>query len=252
VIGGALGFAARWYRKLRDARLRKQRELRSAFIDFKNRHDTRASNITRKNTRRAYERVYSDDALLGEYLAPERVEFYREVAEACAAWRPRSVIDVGCGTGNLLHAIVERTSPGRVVGVDHARAGIARARQLVPSGEFQVVDLKKLNLNETFELVLCTEVLEHLADPEEAVRVLVRLCADTGAIVVTVPDGAEDTWEGHRNFWTESELQEFLTPYGTVEVRRMRRAGSSLIALIRPRSGEGKVVEERVSLPSGA
>lgn len=224
----------RWYRALRDARLRKQRELRNAYVDFTNRHDVRASNVTRKNTRRAYERVYADDRLLDEYLAPERVDFYEEVAELCARLNPLSVIDVGCGSGNLLYALVDKTSPRRIVGVDHATAGIERARQLLPSGEFEARDLHDLDLDETFELVLCTEVLEHLTDPGAAMRALTRLCAETGVIVVTVPDGSQDTWEGHRNFWTQSELHEFLRPFGSVEVSRMRRAKTSLFAVVKP------------------
>lgn len=229
-----LAAGVRRYRALRNARLRKQRELHNAYVDFKNRHDARASNITRKNTRRAYERVYADDGLLSEYLAPERVDFYEEVAELCAPWNPRSVIDVGCGSGHLLRALADKTSPQRVVGIDHANAGIERARQLLPSGEFEARDLHDLDFDEIFELVLCTEVLEHLANPGAAMRALTRLCAETGVVVVTVPDGSQDTWEGHRNFWTQTELHEFLRPYGSVEVSLMRRAKTSLFAVVKP------------------
>lgn len=233
-MGGLLGASVSRYRALRDARLRKQHELRNAYVSFRNHHDARASNITRKNTRRAYERVYSDDRLLAEYLTPERVDFYEEVAELCGRWNPRSVIDVGCGSGHLLRALMDKTSPQRVVGIDHAIAGIERARQLLPSAELEARDLRELELDETFELVLCTEVLEHLADPGAAMRVLTWLCAETGVIVVTVPDGAQDTWKGHRNFWNETELHEFLRDYGRVEVSRMRRAKTSLFAVVKP------------------
>jgi 2-polyprenyl-3-methyl-5-hydroxy-6-metoxy-1,4-benzoquinol methylase len=251
VAGGLLEVCVRRYRGLRDARLRKQRELRNTYVDFRNRHDTRASNITRKNNRRAYDRVYADDRLLDEYLAPERVAFYEEVAELCARWNPRSVIDVGCGSGNLLRALVDKTSPRRVVGVDHATAGIERARQLLPSGEFEARDLTDLELDETFELVLCTEVLEHLADPGAAMRVLTRLCAETGVIVVTVPDGSQDTWEGHRNFWNEVELHEFMQDYGSASVSRMRRAGTSLFAVVKPLPTGQELAKDQTTLPFG-
>jgi 2-polyprenyl-3-methyl-5-hydroxy-6-metoxy-1,4-benzoquinol methylase len=202
--------------------------------DFKNRRAITVPNITRRNNRRAYERVYTDDRLMSEYLTSGRVDFYREVAEFCSLLRPQSVIDVGCGTGNLLHAIVKAVAPKRVVGVDYTRAGVMRARQLIPSGEFESRDIYTLECTDVFELVLCTEVLEHLADPDAAMQVLTRLCSSAGTIVITVPDGAEDTWEGHRNFWTESELEAFMRRYGCVEVLRMRRAERSLLAVVRP------------------
>lgn len=251
VAGPVLVAAVRRYRTIRDIRLQKQRELRNAYVDFRNRHDGRASNITRKNTRRAYERVYADERLLAEYLASERIDFYEEVAEICARWKPTSVIDVGCGSGHLLEALVRRHSPRRVVGIDHAAAGIERARQLLPAGEFEARDLHELKFDETFELVLCTEVLEHLADPGAAMAVLTRLCGPAGVIVITVPDGSQDTWEGHRNFWNETELRRFLQDYGSVEVTRMRRAKTSLFAVVTPLPASRVLAKEQATSPFG-
>jgi 2-polyprenyl-3-methyl-5-hydroxy-6-metoxy-1,4-benzoquinol methylase len=130
--------------------------------------------------------------------------------------------------------VVDRTEPERVVGIDYAHAGVERARQLVPLGEFRAESLYDLEPAESFDLVLCTEVLEHLRDPESAVELLVRLCARSGSIVITVPDGAQDSWEGHRNFWTESELEAFLSRFGEVEVSRLGTDEISLLAVVRP------------------
>jgi 2-polyprenyl-3-methyl-5-hydroxy-6-metoxy-1,4-benzoquinol methylase len=210
---------------------RQQLRLERAYTDFRNRRARTVPNLTRKNTRRAYDRVYGDDRLLDEYLGPERVVFYRDVAEIGAARQPRSVIDVGCGAGHLLRELAERAAPERIVGIDHSTAGIRRARELVPSAELHALSLYELDLGQTFDLVLCTEVLEHLHDPETAVERLVVLCAAGGAVVITVPDGASDEWGGHLNFWTESELADFLRPYGDVELRRI---GDDLLAVLRP------------------
>jgi 2-polyprenyl-3-methyl-5-hydroxy-6-metoxy-1,4-benzoquinol methylase len=234
VLGPGLRAGLTAYRTVRqkweDASLAVQR----VHTDFKNRRVTKVRRITRKNNRRAYERVYRDDRLLSEYLGAERAGFYEEVAEIVAREHPRAVIDVGCGAGSLLRAVVERTAPERVVGVDHARAGVDRARQLVPSGEFRAQSLYDLDPTETFDLVLCTEVLEHLRHPEAAAAVLVRLCANSGTILITVPDGAQDTYKGHVNFWSKDELEIFLGQYGEVEVSRMRGGEISLLALVRP------------------
>lgn len=175
-----------------------------------------------------------------EYLAPERLAFYREVASVSARLHPRSVVDIGCGTGHLLHELVEVAPPGRVVGIDYSSAGIGRARALVPSGEFHVASLYDLQLGETFELVLCTEVLEHLPDPGTAVERLLQLCAPSGAILITVPDGAVDTWEGHLNFWTDVELEAFLGRYGAVELMRL---GADLLAILRKVEARSGVAE---------
>jgi len=234
VLGPVLVTVVTVYRRVRDKRDDARLALQRAHTDFRNRRARTVPNITRRNNRRAYERVYGDDNLLAEYLAPERVAFYEEVAAISADQQPRAVIDVGCGTGNLLRAVVEKAMPERVVGIDYARAGIERARELVPSGEFRAQSLYDVDPVESFDLVLCTEVLEHLRDPEGAVDVLVRLCAGSGRILITVPDGAQDAWEGHCNFWTQGELEELLRRYGGVEVSRMRADPKSLLAVVRP------------------
>ena len=235
VLGSVLVAAVNAYRSVRRAREEASQALLRARTDFKNRRAVTAPNITRRNTRRAYERVYGDDRLLSEYLVPGRVAFYAEVAEAAAAGDPRSVVDVGCGAGNLLQEVVEKAAPSRVVGIDYAAAGVRRAQKLVPSGEFHAQSLYDVRLPETFDLVLCTEVLEHLSDPDAAMDVLTRLCAASGTILITVPDGAEDEWEGHLNFWSEEELYGFLRRYGDVDISRMRADPMSLLAVVRPR-----------------
>jgi 2-polyprenyl-3-methyl-5-hydroxy-6-metoxy-1,4-benzoquinol methylase len=194
-------------------------------------HERTTKNITRKNTLRAYNRVYRSDSLLGEYLAPSRLDFYDEVAERCARLAPRRVIDVGCGTGHLLHSLVDQmvVAPELVVGLDRSRTGIRRARALLPTAKFIVADLYRLPLGgERFDLVLCTEVLEHLREPALAVDALCRLCAPGGRVAITVPDGALDSWEGHVNFWNEDELRAFLAAHNLVGIDRIEGGGTFL------------------------
>ena len=184
-----------------------------------------AGSITRKNTLEAYDRVYDSDRLLSEYLGPERLEFFEEVATTCAPLAPSSVVDVGCGTGHLLRFLVDKmsTSPERIVGIDHSEAGIRRARALLPSGTWLVDDLYGASLgSDQFDLVLCTEVLEHVHEPTRAVEILRRICAPGGRVAITVPDGARDSWEGHVNFWDEDALRAFLAPHGLVAIDRMQ------------------------------
>lgn len=235
VLGPTLVTAVATYRRVRQAWEKTRLAFVRARTDFKNRRAPTTPNITRKNTRRAYDRVYDDDRLLTEYLSPGRAAFYAEVAELAATCHPGSVVDVGCGPGNLLRALVDRATPERVVGIDYAAAGIRRAKELVPSGEFHAESLYEVQPTERFDLVLCTEVLEHLHDPEAAMDLLLRLCTDSGTILITVPDGAQDEWEGHRNFWSEAQLDEFLSSYGEVSVSRIRSDPMSLLAVVRPR-----------------
>ncbi|MFQ6537080.1 MULTISPECIES: glycosyltransferase family 2 protein [Aphanothece] len=79
-------------------------------------------------------------------------------------YRPRSVLDVGCGSGSCLSALrwlgVEET-----YGVD----GIQHVHALIPSSMYQRSDLRQpLSLHRTYEGVLCLEVAEHLPPGSES------------------------------------------------------------------------------------
>ena len=188
--------------------------------------------VTRRNTRRAYEKLFGRDELLDEYLGPERLMFYEEVAQVCAVFGARHVVDIGCGSGHLLRALAARTPNAHFVGVDFSRNAIRRACKVLPEARWVVGDAYAPPVQEaSFDLVLCTEVLEHLDRPRDMLDALARLCTPGGHVVVTVPDGELDAWEGHVNFWSESELASFLARLGHREIQRID-GGRTLLAVI--------------------
>jgi 2-polyprenyl-3-methyl-5-hydroxy-6-metoxy-1,4-benzoquinol methylase len=204
------------------------------WLALKSSREHSVKNVARSNTRKSFERIYGSETLLREYLSPERLAFYDELAELCAALQPRRLIDVGCGPGHLLAAVTRRAPQVEVVvGVDYASAAIERLSRLLPRARGIVANIYDLGtLDERFDVVACTEVLEHLHRPTEALTVLQRLCAPGGHVVVTVPDGERDTYEGHVNFWTETEFGTLLALSGSTETRRTN--GGDLIGVVGP------------------
>ena len=98
---------------------------------------------------------------------------------------------------------VDRTCEKTITGIDYADSAIARCALLLPQGRFFKRDLCKTGLpDESFDLVLSIQTMEHLKDPAAAFREMWRLMRRGGRLVITIPNGNLDTWEGHCNFWT--------------------------------------------------
>lgn len=182
-------------------------------------------NVAAANTREAYDRIYGTPELLHEYLGPERLAFYDEVAVRCGDGALRSVVDVGCGSGHLLAAVLSRVSRAPLtVGVDASPQAIARLREVVPSAQgivASVYDVAQCLDHASFDLVLCTEVLEHLERPLDALEQLQLLRAPGGRIVATVPDGETDDFEGHVSVWSLDDFRALLSHAGTAHVARL-------------------------------
>jgi 2-polyprenyl-3-methyl-5-hydroxy-6-metoxy-1,4-benzoquinol methylase len=189
--------------------------------------------VTWRNSRRSYDRLYRSDRLMSEYAGPDRIAFYDEVAEFATSFAPQRVLDVGCGSGHLLASVREHLAePAELIGVDYAPAAIRRMRDVVPEARGIVASIFDLPAGiGTFDLVLCTEVLEHVARPTDAVAALRQPLRDEGRVVVTVPDGAHDDFIGHVNFWTEAEFSRFLEDYGLLDLRRIS-SGTTLLAVL--------------------
>lgn len=60
-----------------------------------------------------------------------------------------------------------------------------------------------------YDVITCTETIEHLTEPEAAVRSLLRSLSSKGVLVLTVPDGRIDHYKNHINFWSPESWKIF-------------------------------------------
>jgi SAM-dependent methyltransferase len=99
------------------------------------------------------------------------------------------VLDVGCGNGPLTFPIAALGCA--VTGVDVNAASIERNRAAsrFPNARFEIVPGATFDLGETFDLIICSEVLEHLDAPQPLVDSIARHLAPAGTLMVTVPNG---------------------------------------------------------------
>ena len=81
---------------------------------------------------------------------------------------PRTVVDLGCGPGNLTSLLPERWPQAHVRGVDSSAEMIASARRDVPDIDFEVADLREwLARGERADVVVSNATLQWLPDHVE-------------------------------------------------------------------------------------
>jgi 2-polyprenyl-3-methyl-5-hydroxy-6-metoxy-1,4-benzoquinol methylase len=115
------------------------------------------------------------------FAGPERVALFRRYVGGPG----RRVLDLGCRDGALTQAYLEGND---VVGVDADREALAAAAGLGIETRWTDLD-QQLELDEeSFDVVVAGELLEHLRDPQRLVAEIRRLLRPGGTFVASVPN----------------------------------------------------------------
>ena len=141
------------------------------------------------------------------------------------------VLDVGCGTGR--HLLELTRSQRCLVGYDMSREELLSMRYMLAItvrdrpvlADVHIVqgDGEQLAFaDDLFDLVICTETLEHVPDDRAILRELVRVLQPGGVLVVSVPDEYSE-----RLLWRLSSRYR-TAPGGHVRIYRRREIRSLL------------------------
>ena len=194
---------------------------------------------------------------LRAYLTDRRILFFQEVLATCQdlgiTWSNRKIADVGCGMGYLLRLINQADPSSELFGFDSFEAMNDLARMICPSAIIQ--DSFLADINDRFDIIFCTEVLEHLVDPAGALDKLSGCLTENGSLVLTVPNGRADqqpagelredgsAYWGHVHFWSPESWRWFLERTLDRPMRietRLLDADRKNFALICPDASEGR------------
>ena len=108
------------------------------------------------------------------------------------------VLDVGCGPGTITAGLADRVPRGHVTGVDASEQVIGQARELAgdrPNLDFTTGDVYALGYpDDTFDVVLAHQILQHLSDPVLALREMGRVTRPGGLVAAREGDFGGMAW----------------------------------------------------------
>ena len=91
------------------------------------------------------------------------------------------VIELGCGTGNLLNAV----KPGKGTGIDFSPVMIDTARKKYPGLTFICADAEDFELDEKFDYIILSDLLSCLVDIQKVFRNIRKICHTHTKIIIT-------------------------------------------------------------------
>ncbi|MDP9360511.1 MAG: class I SAM-dependent methyltransferase [Acidobacteriota bacterium] len=206
------------------------------------------------------ERLWGNYSLANE-LSPAQRHRWRLVVRELEGLPERAmVVDIGCGSGALLERIGHTRPDARLAGIDVEPSALALAKRRLPAATFVRGDLDQDTgavkaFRERADAVVCSEVIEHLAAPERALRLARELLRPGGRLIVTVPAGPMNDFDrsiGHKKHYRLDELTGLLSGAG-FEIVRAAAWGFPFHTLFRialamaPRA-TGRFTDEKIGL----
>ncbi len=157
--------------------------------------------------------------------------FYTVLSQEISKLHPNSILDAGCGEGFILHHLEIAKIGKKLSGFDFMDDAINIGKKQYPTLDLKKGDIYHIDAkSSSYDVVLCSEVLEHLERPEEALKELIRVSKKY--VVLSVPHepyfmlgnflrGKNVKRFGndidHVQHWTNKQFGRFVSKYLTIK-----------------------------------
>ena len=130
---------------------------------------------------------YTSLRLSGDKAPPAKDAVLKEIA-----WRGKTVLDAGCGAGELAYLIAKKGAV-HVFGIDFSSNAIqvAKTTYKAPNLEFihtDIAEFSNLKILTGFDIICSLGTLEHVDRPLDALRKFKRMLNPGGSIIITCPN----------------------------------------------------------------
>jgi SAM-dependent methyltransferase len=176
--------------------------------------------------------------------------FHAKIAGIVTDLHPSTLLDAGCGEGFVDDIFLKAMPTLAITGFDVLEDSVRLAQLRNPRGTFAVGDIYNIDADDdSFDVVCCFEVMEHLQEPDRALAEMARVARR--AVVLSVPHepffclanaargkNLDQTPKGsdpdHRNFWSREKFGRFVER--DLEIELLTGSMPWTICVGRPRS----------------
>jgi 2-polyprenyl-3-methyl-5-hydroxy-6-metoxy-1,4-benzoquinol methylase len=172
-----------------------------------------------------------------DYLSPITVQRYHEILDQFEPFRKtNNIIDIGCGIGYFAEVAKERG--WNVYGTEFTDKAIEICKNRGISMQQGAVDPSNYP-NEHFDVITSFEVIEHINNPLEEIKIFDKILRSGGGVYITTPNfnsisrllsGPDWTVIGypeHLSYYTASSIDRLLNKFG-FKKRKVETTGFSI------------------------
>ncbi len=142
-----------------------------------------------------------------------------------------NILDVGGGDGILGEHLWKKGNKVTSVDLPSVAGRVHKCEGLLASAG----DAERLPFApDTFDVVLASEIVEHLWDPNNFFEEAYRVLNSEGHLIISTPDGIEGLrYDSHKNYFTVERLTNMLkSRFVLIEVKRLTAVGTQTPTII--------------------
>ena len=119
-------------------------------------------------------------------LGPTRREVRRIILPYLSGKPEAKVLEIGCGTGQLIKEIGEVHKNVDYLGIDVAEnmVEIAKSSNDGPRMEFRVCPVEEFSSEAKYDIIFCTHAFPYFPDKAGVIKKMAELCSDAGEIII--------------------------------------------------------------------
>jgi len=173
------------------------------------------------NEKPDYEQLWSEEWCELQRIGPLTHSNHRLILKLLRPYliEGSRVLDVGCGNGALLERLSMEPLDLELAGIEGSEQAVARAPESLRSRIVRRDITNGFSINgETFDILICSEVLEHLSDYHPALESIAAHTRPEGHVLITVPHSMAywskaDKFAGHYRRFEYKGFRDELTQY---------------------------------------
>jgi ubiquinone/menaquinone biosynthesis C-methylase UbiE len=114
------------------------------------------------------------------------------------------MLDAGCGTGVYSFTLAKKIKEINAIDIEKEKIDYVKKVNLWKNIKFEIGDLCNLKFpDETFNLIICSDVLEHIKNDKKAFSEIARVLSHQGVLLITVPYNSKSNQESYKMYHHE-------------------------------------------------